>query len=372
MSELDWAIPLLVCPRCRGPLLLSAGNAADGYLTHRTGRCDERYPIIGGIPRLLLGAHRARLIAERADWFDADAERRSLAAAWRSSAPDQPRDVVGGFDYEWRRFSSIGTPELRTVAAQYFDIVPEALFAGDQVALDAGCGAGRWAYETAARGARVIAVDLGLSVEVARRNTESTGRVLCVQADLRDLPLRDGAVDWAYSLGVIHHISDSTAALTRLVCAVRAMGAVLLYVYYDLDGRGVAYRVLFRASDGVRRVVSRLPRGIAHPFASLVALTVYWPLARFSAITGRLGLERVSRSLPLSFYRDLSLEVMRNDSLDRFGTRLEKRYKHTELLALMQDAGLRDIRVSPLPPFWHAIGIVGEGSEVDRALASSS
>ena len=30
--------------------------------------------------------------------------------------------------------------------------------------------------------------------------------------------------------------------------------------------------------------------------------------------------------MPLSFYRDCSFYVMRNDSLNRFGTRLERRF----------------------------------------------
>lgn len=361
MSELDWVVPLLVCPRCRGRLLLSSADDVDGVLAHASGSCDERYPVIGGIPRLLLGAHRARLLAERGEWFEADAERRTLANAWRASAPALPSDVVGSFDYEWRRFSTIATPELQSVAGQYFDVVPERLFASDQVVLDAGCGAGRWAYETAKRGARVIALDLGLSVEVAKRNTAATGRVACVQADLRELPLGDGAVDWAYSLGVIHHIPDTAVALSRVVRTVRPAGALLLYVYYDLDGRGFAYRALFRLSDVLRCVVSRLPRAAANAIASLVALTVYWPLARLAAVASRLGLEGLSRSMPLTFYRDLSFGIMRNDSLDRLGTRLEKRYKREEVLAMMENAGVRDIRMSPQPPFWHAIGFVAAG-----------
>ena len=39
----------------------------------------------------------------------------------------------------------------------------------------------------------------------------------------------------------------------------------------------------------------------------------------------RVGATRLSRALPLSFYRHLSFETMRNDSLDRFGTSIERR-----------------------------------------------
>lgn len=358
-TPLEWLIPLLVCPVCRGPLALAAAADGDGFLEHRAASCPERYPIIDGIPRLLVGPYRRRLVQDRAAWFASDVARRQFAERWSLTARDDD-PVVSGFDFEWKRFSAVGRPELREVASMYFDLVPPELFDPGQTVLDAGCGAGRWTYETATRGPRVVAVDLGLSIEVANKNTLSTGRVACVQADLTDLPLRSDAADWAYCLGVIHHMVDPIAAMTSVARSVRASGLVLLYVYYALDNRGPAYRALFRASDVVRRVVSRLPRPAAFAFATAVAALLYLPLARSSALLARVGLERLGRGLPLSFYRGLSLEVMRNDSLDRFGTARERRYTRAGVAELMAAAGLVDIRVSTDPPYWHAIGTVSE------------
>ena len=45
------------------------------------------------------------------------------------------------------------------------------------------------------------------------------------------------------------------------------------------------------------------------------------------------------------------------DALDRFGTRLEKRFTRTEVIAMMEHAGLVDVHVSPDVPFWCAVGI---------------
>src|SRR5207253_1766641 len=118
--------------------------------------------------------------------------------------------------------------------------------------LDAGAGAGRWAFEVSQRGPRVIAVDLGRSIEVTRANT-SPDRVACVQADLEALPLAAASVDWAYSLGVLHHTRDPQAALAKVVAAVRPGGTVLLYLYYALDQRGPLFRGLFQTVDLARR-----------------------------------------------------------------------------------------------------------------------
>ena len=74
-----------------------------------------------------------------------------------------------------------------------------------------------------------------------------------------------------------------------------------------------------------------LPIALPAPVCAmrLIAVAVYWPLARVSA-----GLEKLGRNvdhLPLSAYRHRSLYAMRTDALDRFGTRLEKRFTREEM-----------------------------------------
>ena len=61
-------------------------------------------------------------------------------------------------------------------------------------------------------------------------------------------------------------------------------------------------------------------------------------------------------NIPLSTYRDKSYYFMRTDSLDRFGTRLEKRFTKVEIEAMMKAAGLGDVSFSERAPHWVAIG----------------
>ena len=49
-------------------------------------------------------------------------------------------------------------------------------------------------------------------------------------------------------------------------------------------------------------------------------------------------------------------EEPRTDALDRFGTRLEKRFTRAEVALMMQSAGLSEIRFSDAPPYWCAVG----------------
>jgi hypothetical protein len=66
--------------------------------------------------------------------------------------------------------------------------------------------------------------------------------------------------------------------------------------------------------------------------------------------------ERVRRHIPLQVYERQSFYVIRNDSLDRFGTPLEQRFSRKQIKEMMEKAGLTDIVFSEKLPYWHAVG----------------
>lgn len=137
--------------------------------------------MINGVIRLLVGRARGMLAAERRYWFDGSPFGRSFSH-WSEQTFRATPDLrlVSRFDSEWRQHSRVGSPEQQQIFEQYFDVVPADAMAVDRLTLDAGCGAGRWAHELQRRGCRVIAMDLGQSVEVAEENTRAGGRVACV------------------------------------------------------------------------------------------------------------------------------------------------------------------------------------------------
>lgn len=351
-------VALFVCPACREPLEIRAVEGTDGSLGHARGSCPELYPVIAGIPRLLLGAARGDLAAAYPTWFRAHPSLKAWVSAERAPGPDLR--LVRRFDDEWRQFAQMADAERAAVFARYFDVVPVALLGEGRTVLDAGCGSGRWAAEVARRGAQVIALDLGRSVEIAARHVGASAAF--VQADVRHVPIARASVDLAYSLGVLHHVDDTGLAVRQIVEVVRPGGWFLVYLYYALDGRGPLFRGAFGAVDLVRRIVSSLPQRVAGAITTVIAALVYLPLARTARILDAVGLGRVADRLPLRFYSRLSFRTMRNDSLDRFGTTLEKRYRREEVLSLLEEAGLVDIRVSDEAPYWHAVGRVPGGS----------
>jgi hypothetical protein len=86
----------------------------------------------------------------------------------------------------------------------------------------------------------------------------------------------------------------------------------------------------------------------------LIAIFVYFPLARISKLVQKIGGDPAN--LPLSIYRDHSLYTMRTDSLDRLGTRLEHRFTRKEIQTMLESAGLVNISFRESEPFWCAVG----------------
>ena len=278
-----------------------------------------------------------------------------------SDQPEHPRNVddrvVAAFGDEWSRFGneSLDDEELREMFDAYASIFPWDDLPSDAVGFDAGCGSGRFARFFAPRVGRLICVDASAeALDVARRTLMGHDNVEFRHEDLSAMGLEDGSCDFGYSLGVLHHVPDTEDATRACVRKLKPGAPFLVYLYYDLEGVGVVRRSLLAMVTGLRVLIARLPRQMRHPVTDLLALVLYLPLARLARLVEQSG--RDPSRIPLFQYRNRSLYVMRNDALDRFGTRLEKRYSRAEVVELLEGSGLTDLVFSDDPPWWVAVG----------------
>ena len=264
-------------------------------------------------------------------------------------------DVIDAFGDEWTRFDQAQFSEEERVEwfHAYFEVFPWDELGEGAAGFDLGCGSGRWAKDVAPRVGKLHCVEPSDAIEVARRNLEGLPNVVFHRSTAAELPFTPESMDFGYSLGVLHHIEDTEGALRNAVRALKPGAPFLVYLYYAFDNRPRWFRALWRASDAARRVISRQPNKVRHVICDGLAASVYYPLARGAAAAERLGVD--VDHWPLSAYRNRSFYSMRTDSLDRFGTRLEKRYTRTEMEALLRDAGLTDIRFCS-SVFWCAVG----------------
>lgn len=269
--------------------------------------------------------------------------------------------TVSGFGQEWSTFdqSQLSDDEARELFERYFSLVDLDSLPEDAVVADVGCGSGRWAQFVAPRVGRLWLVDPSAeALAVATRNLQRFANCEAVCADADRLPIDDDSCDLIYSLGVLHHVPDTAGALRALVPKLKPGAPLLVYLYYRFDQRPMWFRALWAMSDRVRKLISRLPFAVRRRVTDVIALCVYWPAARLSRWFERRG--RDVDSMPLSYYRHLTVYTMRTDALDRFGTRLEQRFTRPEIEQMMLSAGLVDIDFRADAPYWCAVGYRGQ------------
>jgi len=268
------------------------------------------------------------------------------------------KQVVEGFGDEWSRFdqSKLSSDELEKMFDVYFNIFPWETLAADAVGFDLGCGSGRWAKMVAPRVGRLHLIDPSAdALAVAKRNLKSANNCEFHLASVEEIPLKDDSCDFGYSLGVLHHIPDTEAGLRACVAKLKPGAPFLLYLYYRFDNRPIWFRTIWKASDIVRQVISKMPNSLRFGASQILAATVYFPLARTAKVMEKRGLN--VKNFPLSQYRNNSYYTMRTDALDRFGTRLEKRFTKKEMREMMENVGLGNITFNENETgLWTAVG----------------
>jgi SAM-dependent methyltransferase len=208
----------------------------------------------------------------------------------------------------------------------------------------------------APRVGHLYAVDAGEDVlSIAPSNLAGLENVSLHHASVSALPFDDGTLDFAYSLGVLHHVPDTAQAIRDIASKLKIDAPFLVYLYYALDNRSAAYRVLWKISNAARLVLSRAPYLAQIATTTAIAYLVYWPLSRIAAIHEKLGW--LPQSWPLAYYRRRSLYVMRTDAFDRLCTRLEQRFSRAQINDMLRAAGFEDITFSDAEPFWVAVAI---------------
>jgi ubiquinone/menaquinone biosynthesis C-methylase UbiE len=268
--------------------------------------------------------------------------------------------VAKGFGDEWSTFrqgeNDLTPAQRRAIFENYFAIFPwDALPADGGTGLDAGCGSGRWSMGVAPRVRHLHALDASAdALAVARQNLSPFRNVTFHHASVGNIPLPDRSLDFAFSLGVLHHVPDTQKAIDAIAAKLKPGAPFLIYLYYAFDNRPVWFRGVWAVSDVLRKAVSRMPHPARFAVSQAIAACVYWPLTRLALIAERLG--KAPDSVPLSWYRDKSFYVMRTDAYDRFCTRLEQRFTRAQISDMLRAAGFRDIVFSEREPFWCAAG----------------
>jgi SAM-dependent methyltransferase len=234
----------LICPTCEGPLDLSVAKADDGEIMQgelRCQSCARSFPITSGIPRF-------------ANLDELQSDKRATAA---------------GFGWQWQHF----TQEDERYAEQFLGWIAPTTpqFFRDKIVLEAGCGKGRHTQLAARWGARdVVGIDLSGAVETAFAATRSLPNAHIIQADIYHLPLAR-KFDYAFSVGVLHHLPDPRGGFLSMAAKVKPGGHVSAWIYGAENNEWIT-----RLVNPVReKITSRIDQRALLQLSKIPAACVY-------------------------------------------------------------------------------------------------
>ena len=196
---------------------------------------------------------------------------------------DDKAATAAGFGWQWQHFTQADEKYEQQFLGWIAPVKPE--FFRDKVVLEGGCGKGRHTQLAAQWGAReVIGFDLSAAVETAFAATRHLPNAHIVQTDIYNLPFAR-AFDYAFSVGVLHHLPDPRGGFKSLSSKVKPGGHISAWVYGAENNEWITRwvnpvrnRLTSRMNPKVLLQLSKVPSAIVFAATKLV----YGPLNRSS------------------------------------------------------------------------------------------
>ena len=310
----DRFVSLLVCPRCRNSLGLSATARVGLEVVKGTLRCDgcgSIFRVRGGIPRMVVAEDFVRRTQG------------SFGAQWQKRVEGR---------YEDETLFGLTAAEEEALFFESFGMVAEDL--KDKTVLDGGCGSGRLTRALARHAREVVGIDVASTIDLVARAGANLDNLHLVQGSLLEIPLADEAFDVVWSMGVIHHTGDTPRAFANLARVVSPGGTLYVWVY---SSRNLS---LYKVLRDAMRISHRLPEDLLFYLCYMMAppLKLYhW--AKFAAWWAR-GREISPRERRESRIRTIAFELH-----DDLAPPYQTRHTPEELVRWFRAAGFSNIEV---------------------------
>jgi SAM-dependent methyltransferase len=203
--------------------------------------CAASFPITRGIPRF-------------APLTEVESDKQATAA---------------NFGWQWQHFTEDDARYAEQFLGWISPVTPD--FFRDKVVLEGGCGKGRHTQLAARWGAQdVVGIDLSAAVETAFDATRSLPNAHIIQADIYRLPLAR-KFDYAFSVGVLHHLPDPRGGFMSLASKVKPGGYLSAWIYGAENNEWIT-----RFVDPVReRITSRLDQRVLLQLSKIPAAFMY-------------------------------------------------------------------------------------------------
>lgn len=338
----------LVCPFCQTKFQLETFLIKEQEIIHGLLECRCReYPIINGVPRILPDSFRKELVNNHKKFFKRYHLKDYSVKKTGSDRVISEREKIvttKRFSYEWKKFPLL-YQEYEKQFLGWIDLPKE--FFKDKFVLDAGCGTGRHVHYAANYGVKlVIGIDLGESVEVAYKNNQDKNNVHIVQADIYYPPFKDETFDYAYSIGVLHHLPNPEKGFRKIIPLLIKNGHISIWVY-GKEGNG-----LLKIMDPIRKhFISKLPIKIVDAL-SLTIITPLYPIFKcYRIINESRNFNAVSKILPQNdfFYylSKLNFRICHCILFDQLLAPTAFYHNKNEINSWFVKAALKNVKVTP-------------------------
>lgn len=311
------------------------------------------YPIIAGIPRLLIKELKINFLQAHEDFLKQFQEKLPyhIKNEWQKAISAIPnrngflkhqRKTAESFAYEWKHIYKENNFEKNNFFHFLSPYLKESNLKGKKT-IDIGCGSGRFTKWAALSGTEVsFGSDLGETVEVAYKMTKTLSNTCIVQADIYAMPF-EHQFDIAYSIGVLHHLPKPQEGFSGLPKTLKKDGQMLIWVY---NRRNNARAIYFY--EPLRSILKKLPKSILFKICYFPGSIVHI-INLFGKILERIGLSKFAEKLPFSYYANFPFNMKLNDAFDVLATPKSNYYYREEVERWFKDVSLKDIRAYEHP-----------------------
>jgi len=314
---------------------------------------DNCYPIVNGVPRILVGDLRSDMLRNHIDFLKQYEQLlpESLVKEWKevvSNIVDLDKFILHqkktgeSFAYEWKTIYRENDYEKNN----FFHFLSPYIKEEDiknKVCLDIGCGSGRFTKQASLAGAKqVFSTDVGESVEVAYKMVKERPNVCVVHADIYAMPFNQ-TIELAFSIGVLHHLPKPKDGFLALKKVLVIGGQILIWVY---NRRNNARALYFY--EPLRSVIKNLPKPWVYKISYIPALAVHG-INQVSHILNEWGASNLSKKVPFSYYVNFPFNMKLNDAFDVLATPKSNYYFVEEIRNWFSEAKLSQIEAFEHP-----------------------
>lgn len=253
------------------------------------------------------------------------------------------QNYAGSFGFQWKihartQLDDATSHRSENEFRQKTGFSPEQL--AGKLVLDVGCGMGRFAEVATRWGAHVVGVDLSLACEVAAQNLEERNASI-LQADVFQLPFVNGAFDFIYSIGVLHHTPNCEQAVKALPKLLKPVGRIAVWLYSS-------YNPWYRMSDVYRKFTRRAPPEVLHKLCfGVIPLYGVHQVLRKIPLVGKPTSRALAWLVPMSFNKSPALRVL--DTFDWYSPEYQSKHTYEEVFRWFESCGLEDLHVGEVP-----------------------